>query len=179
MLNRGLQELEELFPALRSEILAAGGVDVPTPHDWTIFDDRMGGKLTLKYTAFNVRGCCGWLVGWLVGGGWFGLVVLVCNMRDQNQASTRSSTTTDCKSRSSPKPQMLSATRPLVETELRMRVARDCPNVKTLSGALVEGLEFGGGGAGEKGERVTGERAGLVWAPWHRVCVSYPFLELT
>ena len=39
-----------------------------------------------------------------------------------------------------------------------MRLAQDCPNVKTLSGAVVEGLEFGGEGGGKPAERVTGVR---------------------
>jgi len=59
MLTRGLQELEKLLPGFRAEMNAAGAVDVPTPLDWTIFDDRMGGLLDHKYTVFDVRPMCG------------------------------------------------------------------------------------------------------------------------
>ncbi|KAI8466907.1 MAG: hypothetical protein J3K34DRAFT_432121 [Monoraphidium minutum] len=44
--------------------------------------------------------------------------------------------------------EMLTATRCLVETALRLRVARDCANVTPFSGALVEGLALGKGDGG-------------------------------
>jgi hypothetical protein len=56
---------------------------------------------------------------------------------------------------------MLCATRSLVETALRLRVRRDCANVKTLSGAVVEGLRFEEPGApGARPERVNGAARG-------------------
>jgi len=58
MLTRGLQELENLFPGLSTDLQAAGAVWLPTPLDWTWFDDRMGGELECKYTAFEVG--CAW-----------------------------------------------------------------------------------------------------------------------
>lgn len=65
---------------------------------------------------------------------------------------------------------MLTATRCLVETELRVRVARDCPNVRTFSGAVVEGLETEGAAGSPQGH-VTGEklvlnRGGAAWSHW-------------
>lgn len=54
--------------------------------------------------------------------------------------------------------EMLCCTRSLVETEIRLRLRRDCPNVRVVTGALVEGLAFGGGGkeGGADKDRVTG-----------------------
>ncbi|KIZ01875.1 hypothetical protein MNEG_6083 [Monoraphidium neglectum] len=51
---------------------------------------------------------------------------------------------------------MLMATRSLVETELRLRVRRDCPRVKAFSGAVVEGLTMAPGDGGAAQGRVTG-----------------------
>jgi hypothetical protein len=57
--------------------------------------------------------------------------------------------------------QMLCATRSLVETALRLRVLRGCPNVKTLSGALAEGLSFQQPQApGARSDRVNGAEGG-------------------
>ena len=52
---------------------------------------------------------------------------------------------------------MLAASRCLVETELRVRVARDCPNVKACRGSGVEAHDMEGEGGKKKG-LVTGER---------------------
>ena len=70
-------------------------------------------------------------------------------------------------------PQVLNATRCLVETALRLRVRRDCPNVLMYGSASVEGLEVDGdrvrGGSGpmpgqgvlERGPRHRGPMDGL------------------
>ncbi|GBF91594.1 2-polyprenyl-6-methoxyphenol hydroxylase-like oxidoreductase [Raphidocelis subcapitata] len=114
MLNRGLQELEALFPGLKEDLIAGGAPSVAAPASWTMYDGRLGGLMPHKYTAFEI----------------------------------------------------LCASRPLVETELRVRLARDRPNVTSVLGAVVEGLEFGGGpDAAARPGRVTGVRLRGCLAP--------------